>query len=51
MSEQHYMKAIETLGKRIGELETDLFLKDFQIKDLQQKLNEAERAGKENGKV
>lgn len=51
MNEQYYnyMKAVETLGKRINELELDLWLRTEEIKDLKAKLEEAERAGKENG--
>ena len=48
--QQHYLKAIETLGAKIAELETDLMIKDFELKDLKKKLEDAERAWEENGK-
>lgn len=49
MSETYYMKAVETLGKRIADLELDLWIRDEEIKGLKAKLEEAERAGKANG--
>lgn len=48
MNEQHYLKAIETLGKRIEELELDLWLRSEELKGVRAKLEDAERAGKAN---
>ena len=44
MNEQYYMKAIETLGKRINELELDLWLRTEENKGLKEKLEEAKKA-------
>ena len=46
----YYTKAIEALGEKIAKLETDLFLKDYEIEELKNKLADAERAGAENDK-
>lgn len=40
---ENYMKVIEALGRRISELETDVMLRDYEIKNLKEKLEDAEK--------
>ena len=46
MTEKGYLKAIEILGEKIAQLESDIYFKDYEIKDLKKKLKEAEEAKK-----
>lgn len=43
-TEAGFIAILEVLGEKLKEQETEIFVKDFQIRELKEKLAEAERS-------